>query len=51
MLEVRSIIRIIAGIHLLKLCDQGYRVRDSNHFTYAHIPHQLSAFKTSLLKF
>ena len=56
MLEIPSIIRIIAEIHLLKLCDlepQGYRVRDSNHFTYAHIPHQLSAFKTSfkLLKF
>ena len=54
MLEIPSIIGIIAEIHLLKLCDlepQGYRVRDSNHFTYAHIPHQLSAFKTSLLKF
>ena len=37
MLEIPSIIRIIAEIHLLKLCDlkpQGYRVRDSNHFTY-----------------
>ena len=43
MLEIpskASIIRIIAEIHLLKLCDpepQGYRVRDSNHFIYAQL--------------
>ena len=35
MLEILSIIRIIAEIDLLKLCDlepQGYKVRDSNYF-------------------
>ena len=37
MLEIPSIIRIIAEIDLLKLCDlepQEYKVRDSNYFTY-----------------
>ena len=40
MLEIPSIIRIITEIHLLKLCDlepQGYKVRDSIHFTYAQL--------------
>ena len=41
MLEIPSIIRIIAEIHYnLKLCDleqQGYKVRDSNHFPYAQL--------------
>ena len=40
MLEIPSNIRIIAEMHLLKLCDlkpQGHRVRDSNHFTYAQL--------------
>ena len=38
MLEIPSIIRIIAETDLLKLCDlepQGYKVRDSNYFTCA----------------
>ena len=38
MLEIPSIIRIIAEIDLLKLCDlepQGYKVRDSKYFTCA----------------
>ena len=38
MLEIPSIIKIIAEIDLLKLCDlepQGYKVRDSNYFTCA----------------
>ena len=38
MLEIPSIIRIIAETYLLKLCDlaiepQGYKVRESNNFT------------------
>ena len=36
MLEIPSIITIIAEMHLLKLCGldpQGYKVRDSNYFT------------------
>ena len=40
MLKITSIIRIIAEIHLLKLCDlepQGYRLSDSNYFTYAQM--------------
>ena len=38
MLEIPSILRIIAETDLLKLCDlepQGYKVRDSNYFTCA----------------
>ena len=40
MLEIPSIIRIIAEIDLLKLCDlkpQRYKVRYSNYFTYAYM--------------
>ena len=36
MLEISSIITIIAEMHLLILCGldpQGYKVRDSNYFT------------------